>query len=88
MASFLGKERESAKLEIPSLNYSFISRSFINPEVIQCKGKDKVVDMEEAFGSLSIEMVEVEDQETRNTGLPPFPHASVEKIHGHPAQSR
>ena len=74
MASFLGKERESAKLEIPSLNYSFISGGFVNPKVIRCKGKERVVDMEEAFGSLSIDMVEVEDQKTRNTRLPPFPH--------------
>ena len=67
MASFLGKERESTKLEIPPLNYSFILGGFVNPEVIQRKGKERVVDMEEAFESLSIDMVEVEDQEMRNT---------------------
>ena len=50
MASFLRKERESAKLEIPPLNYSFISGGFFNPEVIRCKGKERVVDMEEALG--------------------------------------
>ena len=73
IASFFGKERESAKLEIPSLNYSFISGDFVNPEVIRCKGKERVVDMEKAFGSLSIDMVEIEDQEARDTGLPSFP---------------
>ena len=73
MASFLRMEKESANLEIPSLNYSFISGGFFNPEVIQCKSKERVVDMEEAFGSLSIDMVEVEDQEMTNTGLPPLP---------------
>ena len=38
--------------------------------------KEQTVSMlrEEALGSLSIDMVEVEDQEMRNTGLPPFPH--------------
>ena len=77
MASFLGKERESTKLEIPPLNYSFILGGFVNPEVIQCKGKERVVDMEEAFESLSIDMVEVKDQETRNTRLPPFPYGQV-----------
>ena len=37
--------------------------------------KEQTVSMlrEEALGSLSIDMVEVEDQETRNTRLPPFP---------------
>ena len=77
MAIFLGKERESANLKIPPLNYSFISRGFVNPEVIQWKGKEITVDMEEAFGSLSIDMVEVEDQEMTNTRLPPFPHGQV-----------
>ena len=75
MDSFLGREKESAKLEIPPLNYSFISRGFVNLEVIRCKGKERVVDMEEAFGSLSIDMVEVKNQETTNTGLPPFLHS-------------
>ena len=77
MASFLRKERESAKLEIPPLNYSFISGGFVNPEVIQCKGKESVVDMEEAFGSLSINMVKVEKQEMTNSGLPLFPHGQA-----------
>ena len=32
-----------------------------------------MVKVAETFGSLSINMVEVEDQKMRNTGLPPFP---------------
>ena len=77
MASFLRKEKESAKLEIPPLNYSFISKGFVNPEVIRCKGKERVLDMEEAFGGLNINMVGVEDRETRNIGLPPFPRGQA-----------
>ena len=77
MASFLEKEKESAKLEIPPLNYSFISGGFVNPKVIRCKGKERAMDMEEAFKSLSIDMVEVEDQEMTNTGLPPFPQGQT-----------
>ena len=42
MANFLERERESAKLENPPLNYSFISGGFVNLEVIRCKGKEKV----------------------------------------------
>ena len=33
--------------------------------------------MDEAFGSLSIDMVEVGDQEASNTGLPPFPRGQI-----------
>ena len=36
-----------------------------------------MVDVVEPFGSLSIDMVEVEDQEARNTRLPPFPRRQV-----------
>ena len=58
------------KMDIPPLSSSFLSAGFINPEMIQ--GDDEEV-MVETFGSLSIDMVEVEDQETMDTGLPPFP---------------
>ena len=37
--------------------------------------KEKV--MLETFGSLSIDMVEVEDQEAKDTGLPPFPRGQT-----------
>ena len=36
-----------------------------------------MVDVAETFGSLSIDMVEVRDQEARDTRLPPFPHGQV-----------
>ena len=36
-----------------------------------------MVDIVETFGSLSIDMVEIEDQEVRNAGLPPFPRGQV-----------
>ena len=39
IASFLGKERESVKMDIPPLSCSFRSTSFVNPEVIQGNGE-------------------------------------------------
>ena len=45
---------------------------FINPETIQGNEEEVMVDIVETFGSLSIDMVEVEDQKAKNTGLPPF----------------
>ena len=33
--------------------------------------------MVKTFGSLSIDMVEVEDQEAKDTGLPPFPRGQT-----------
>ena len=58
------------KMDIPPLSSSFLLARFINPEMIQ--GNEEEV-MVETFGSLSIDMVEVEDQEATNTRLPPFP---------------
>ena len=58
---------------IPPLSSSFLSTSFINPDTIQGDEEEVMVDIVETFGSLSIDMVEVEDQEAKNTGLPPFP---------------
>ena len=43
---------------------------------IQGKAREISVD-EEAFRSLSIEMVEVGDQEASNTRLPPFPRGQI-----------
>ena len=57
------------KMDIPQLSSSFLSAGFINPEMIQ--GDEKEV-MVETFGSLSIDMVEVEDQEAKDTELPSF----------------
>ena len=45
---------------------------FINPEIIQGNEEEVMVDIVETFGSLSIDMVEVEDQEVKDTRLPPF----------------
>ena len=73
IASFLGKEKESAKMNIPPLSSSFLSTGFINPEMIQGNEEKVMADVTKTFESLSIDMVEVEDQEASNTGLPPFP---------------
>ena len=74
VASFLGKEAESMKMDIPPLSSLFLSARFINPEMIQ--GNEEEV-MVETFESLSINMVEVEDQETKDTRLPPFPRGQT-----------
>ena len=39
--------------------------------------KEVMVDIAETFGSLSIDMVEVEDQEAKNAGLPLFPREQI-----------
>ena len=46
-------------MEILPLSHTFRSVGFIIPEAIQ--GKDQEISMDKAFGSLSIDMVEVED---------------------------
>ena len=58
-------------MEIPPLSHTFHSAGFIILKEIQ--GKDQEVLVDEAFESLSIDMVEVGDQKASNTGLPPFP---------------
>ena len=73
IASFLGKENESAKMNIPSLSSSFLSAGFINPDMTQDNEEEVMVDVAKTFRSLSIDMVEVEDQVARGKGLPPFP---------------
>ena len=62
------------KMDISPLSSSFLSARFINPEMIQ--GDEKEV-MVEIFGSMSIDMVEVEDQEAKDTRLPPFPRGQT-----------
>ena len=52
------------------MSYTFRSAGFINPKAIQ--GKDKEISVDKAFGSLSIDMVEVKDLEAMSTRLPPF----------------
>ena len=61
-------------MDIPPLSSSFLSARFINLEMIQGDDDEVMVD---TFGSLSIDMVEVEDQEAKNTGLPPFPRGQT-----------
>ena len=77
IASFLGKEGDSPKLDIPPLSSSFLSVGFINPDTIQGGEEEVMVDIAETFGSLSIDIVEVEDQRAKNTGLPPFPRGQT-----------
>ena len=73
ITSFLKKEKESVKMEMPPLSYTFLSTSYVNPEVFQNRRKEMMVGVAKTFGSLSIDMVEIEDQEARNVRLPPFP---------------
>ena len=77
IASFLKKERENTKMDIPPLSSSFLSMGFINPKMIQSNEEEVMVDIVETFESLSIDMVEVEDQEAEDTGLPPFPRGQT-----------
>ena len=64
-------------MDIPPLSSSFLSTGFINPEMIQGNKKEVMVDIAETFRSLSIDMVEVEDQEVKDTRLPPFPRGQT-----------
>ena len=73
ITNFLGKEKESVKMKIPSLSHTFRLAGFIDFEVIQAKDKGISIDVDEAFGSLSIDIVEVKNQEARGTRLPLFP---------------
>ena len=52
-------------MDIPPLSSSFLSASFINPEMIQGNEEEVMVDMSKTFGSLSIKIVEVEDQDEK-----------------------
>ena len=62
------------KMDIPPLSSSFLSARFINLEMIQGHKEEVMV---ETFGSLSIDMVEVEDQKAKDIGLPSFPHGQT-----------
>ena len=61
IASFLEKEGESTKMDIPPLSSSFLLASFINLKIIQGNEDEMMVDIAETFRTLSIDMVEVED---------------------------
>ena len=62
---------------IPPLSSSFLSTSFVNPDTIQGDEERVMVYIAETLGSLSIDMVEVEDHEAKDTGLPPFPRGQT-----------
>ena len=64
-------------MDIPPLSSSFLSTGFINPDIIQGDEEEVMVYIAETFGSLSIDTVEVEDQETKDTGLPSFPRGQT-----------
>ena len=59
-------------MDIPPLSSSFLSTGFINPNTVQGDEEEVMVYIAEILGSLSIDMVEVEDQKAKDTGLPPF----------------
>ena len=77
IASFLGKEKDSAGMNIPPLSSSFLSAGFINPDMIQESEEEVMVNVAETFGSMSIDMVEFKDQKARSTGLLPFPQGQT-----------
>ena len=64
-------------MDIPPLSSSFLSAGFINLDAIQGDQEEVMVDIAETFGSLSIDMVEVEDQEAKDTRLPSFPNGQT-----------
>ena len=64
-------------MEIPPLSHTFLSAGFINPEAILSKAEDMSIKVDEAFESLSIDMVKVGNREASNTGLPPFPRGQI-----------
>ena len=64
-------------MDIPPLSFSFLFTGFINPEMIQGNEEEVMVEMAETFGSLSIDTVEVEDREVKDTGLPPFSYGQT-----------
>ena len=77
IVNFLGKEGDSVKMDIPPLSSSFLSAVFINLDIIQGDEEEVMVDMAETFRSLNINMVEVEDREEKDIGLPPFPRGQT-----------
>ena len=73
IVSFLEKAVEDFKMEIPPLSYSFRSMGFINFGSDQDGGKSMAqeLDVNKAFGSLTISMIGAEPKAS-NIGLPPF----------------
>ena len=64
-------------MNIPPLSSSSLSTGFINPDTIQDDEEKVMVDIAETFGSLSTDMVEIEDQEAKDARLPPFPRGQI-----------
>ena len=64
-------------MDIPPPSSSFLSTSFINPKMIQGNEEEVMVEVAETFGSLSIDMIEVEDQKAKDTELPLFPRGQI-----------
>ena len=59
-------------MDIPPLSFSFLSAGFINPDILQGDEEEVMVDIAETFGSLSIDMVEVEDKKQKTQDCPRF----------------
>ena len=64
-------------MDIPPLSSSFLFASLINPEMIHDNEEKMMVDVAKIFGSLSIDMVEVENQEAEDAKLPLFLRGQV-----------
>ena len=64
-------------MDIPPLSFSFLFTGFINLEILQGNEEEVMVDRAKTFESLSIDMVEVEDQEAKDAKLPPFPRGQT-----------
>ena len=64
-------------MDIPPLSSLFLFTSFINPEMIRGDEEEVMVEVVETFGSLIIDMVEVEDQKAKDTRLPSFPRGQT-----------
>ena len=62
---------------IPLLSSSFLSAGFINLDTIQGDEEEVMVDITETFENLNIDMVEVKDQEAKDTRLPSFPRGQT-----------
>ena len=64
-------------MDIPPLSSSFLSAGFINLEIIQGNEEEVMVDITETFENLNTDMVEVKDQEAKDTRLPSFPRGQT-----------
>ena len=60
-------------MDIPPLSSSFLSVGFINPDTIQGDEEEVMKNITETFGSLSIDMVEAEDQKAKGHKTAPVP---------------